>query len=264
MPKAFSILPNRFQDLRHEKIEKGLERVGFKIVRQGLPDDERDVLITWTRHQGHKHRLASDFEAKGGQVIVCEEGYFRKIGGKKYFSLALHDHNGAGKWTVGGPYRWESFGIPLDPWRMTGNYILVCEQRGIGSPSMGSPEGWHTKTMRWAQEVFDVPVVLRAHPKTRKLHEIAQRQPTIEEQLRNALGVIIWNTAFGVHALRAGVPVIYGAPYFICENACSREGWFYSDQDRLEAFERMAWAQWSEDEIESGQAFDYLLRVRPY
>jgi hypothetical protein len=270
MPIAFSVLPDRFADDRHGAIERGLASVGYGVRRvAGSPEPtaSADVLVTWTVHRGHKEQLARRFEAAGGRVIVAEEGYIRRVNGEKHFALALHDHNGAGKWHLGGPERWEGFGITLAPWRRDGRHILVTEQRSIGSEAMASPADWHLKVTDRLRAFTDRPIVIRWHPKSRKHPAKAESQPSFAEQLADCWAMVTWNSAAAVEALVAGVPVYFEAPRAVWENAAHpniRDIERPMMVDRLSAFRRLAWAQWSVREIESGEPFNYLLSAVSY
>ena len=262
MPTAFSILPDRFADGRHSAIETGLKACGYTITRGAGPGGPDDVLVTWTVHRGFKEGAARKFEAAGGRVIVCEEAYFRRVLGEKHFALALHDHNGAGHWPEGGPGRWHGFGIELKPWRRDGHHILVREQRQIGSSAMASPPGWHDMMAKRLRGAIDCPVVIRWHPKSRAEPGKAQEQPTLKEALKDCWAVVTWASAIAGHALVAGVPVFVDAPHHVLDGAVERdvaniEAPAYPD--RLPAFRRLAWAQWSMAEIASGAAFERLL-----
>ncbi|MFQ5954708.1 MAG: hypothetical protein ACE5JZ_06575 [Kiloniellales bacterium] len=266
MPTAFSILPDRFADGRHEAIEAGLEACGYCIERRpGSLSGPGDVLVTWTVHRGHKELAARRFEAEGGQVVVCEEAYFRRVNREKHFALALHDHNGAGRWPVGGPERWQRFGIELKPWRRDGRHVLVREQRGIGSTKMASPPDWHLATAERLRAVTGRPIVIRWHPKSRAEPEKARAQPPLAQALEGCWAVVTWASAIAAAALVAGVPVFVEAPHHVLEGAVNG-GIEVIDRpaypDRLPAFRRLAWAQWSIAEIEGGQAFERLLRMR--
>ena len=264
MPTAYSILPDRFPDDRDGAIEEGLRRIGYRVVKgAGPPRDERDVLLTWTVHHGHKESAARAFEAAGGRVVVCEEGHLKgRVRGEKLFTVVLHDHNGAGPWTVGGPERWAGFGIELRPWRIRGLHVIVREQRSIGSAKMASPRDWHDDAERRLRAVTCRPVLLRYHPKSRRFPDMAANQRTLEAMLRNCHALVTWAASDGTMALISGVPVFALAPHFFVQTACNRDLYDIESPgmpDRLPAFERLAWAQWSLKEIRSGETFEVLL-----
>lgn len=257
LANAFSLLPDRFADGRHDAIEAGLEAAGWRIKRgYEPPRSPDDVLVTWTVHRGAKENSARAFEAAGGRVVVCEEPYFREIRGERHFAMALHDHNGAGRWRCGGPERWESFGILLKPWQCHGEHILVREQRGIGSERMASPPLWHDHAIARLRDLSKRPVMLRRHPKN------APKQPPLAEALKGVHAVVTWASSIAAQALVLGVPVFYEAPRIICASACIRglaKIEVPAKPDRLPALERLAWAQWSLREIARGDPFQFLL-----
>lgn len=270
MPTAYSILPTRFDDGRHIAIEQGLKAAGFTVVHgDGAPRSPDDVLITWTVHKGAKEAAARRFEASGGprggggRVIVAEEAYIRHVPGvaEQFFALSLHDHNGAGSFHVGNGERWDGWNIPLKPWRTSGEHIVVREQRGIGSTLMASPPNWHLDAVRRLRDLTQRKVVVRTHPKTLKRKG---RYTPPESVLAGAWCVVTWASALGVKALLEGIPVIACAPHWICEGAAGRTLEQVNDPpmpERLPAFRRLAWAQWSMAEIRSGEAFKHLLAV---
>lgn len=265
MPTAYSILPERFADGRHEAILRGLSRCGYRILREArLPRSRRDVLVTWTRHRGWKERQCTAFEEAGGRVIVCEEAYIREVSGERHIALALGDHNGAGRWFVGGPERWESFAIDLRPWRNSGEHIVVREQRGIGSSFMASPPLWHDEATHGLRQRTAREIRLRAHPRSRLYPERARTQPNLARMLERCHAFVTWASADAVSALIAGVPVFFNAPHWICASGAMRglsgiEA--PKTPDRLPALERLAWAQWSLSEIAHGEPFARLLTI---
>lgn len=264
MPTAYSILPDRFGDDRHGAILDGLRRIGYRVVTgSGPPKSDRDVLLTWTVHRGHKENTARAFEAKGGRVIVFEEAHLKGlVRGEKLFTAVLHDHNGAGSWSVRGPERWASFGIGIKPWRERGTHVVVREQRSIGSTLMASPPGWHDATVAKLRRITKRPVLLRYHPKSRAHPEAAKKQPGLQAMLRDCHALVTWAASDGTEALIEGVPVIALAPHFFMESACGRDLASIETPvlpERLPGFERLAWAQWSLREIRSGETFEVLL-----
>lgn len=257
LPTAYSLLPDRFTDGRHEAIESGLVAAGWRIKKgYGSPRSPDDVLVTWSVHRGAKEMAARAFEAAGGRVVVCEDAYFREVRGERHLAMALHDHNGAGRWRCGGPERWESFGIELRPWQSGGEDILVREQRGIGSARMASPPFWHDQAIARLRNLSKRPIKLRRHPKSEP------DQPPLSEALKGAHAVVTWASSIAAQALVLGVPVFYEAPRIVCASACHHgleKIETTAKPDRLPALERLAWAQWSVREIARGDAFRFLL-----
>lgn len=248
---------------RRQAFVVGLGRLGYSITaRMPSSISKKDVMVTWNRH-GQNDRDAERFSAAGGRVLVTENGYCGvDKEGRQYYALALDQHNAAGKWHVGEEDRFAKLGIELKPWQINPNgHILVCGQRGIGSRTMASPTAWHNKIAAELQHVTKRPVRIRHHPGATPR---TYRQVPLTEDLKGAYAVVIWSSGAGVKALIEGIPVFYCAPYWIGGDAARRgikeiDMPQRSDQLRKTAFEKLAWAQWSVAELESGEPFERLL-----
>ena len=183
--------------------------------------------------------MAHQWEKLGGTVIIAENGYLQQTD-KTYYALATHGHNGSGWSPVGADDRFGKLGFAIKPPRDGGEYILVRDQRGIGSALMASPPGWGQKMVEVLKRHAPFPVRLMAHPgdKGKLEKDLAA--------MAGARSVVIWSSAIGVRALVEGIPVQHFAPHWICET------WA---KDREAALQRMAHAQWHFDEIASGEPF---------
>lgn len=256
------------RDLPHYRKQAfidGLGRAGYSIVHSGHPQGPQDLFISWNKYSSAEV-MADAWERNGGTALICENGYAgRDAEGRQYYAIAAHGHNGSGWWPEGPEDRWSPLNIPLQPWRTPteSGHVLVCGQRGIGSREMASPNAWHDQVAARLRKMTNRPVRIRLHP---------GNQPAkvpLEDDLAGAHACLIWSSGSGVKALIAGVPVYFDAPHWICEGAAQEidvslgqriEHEPYSapelfDADRMRAFRRMAWAQWSVAEIESGEPF---------
>lgn len=253
---------------RREAFSAGLKRAGFEVRAGNASSDARpgDVLLQWNRYGGN-HEQALAFERRGGLVLVAENGYIGRGGsapkfdvhprGPKagdYYALAKHYHNGAGEWRSGGPERLAALGIELKPWRAQGSHVLVCPNRSFGVPGRIMPVDWAEKTAARLRRETKRPVTVRSHPG----NDAPKR--TLADDLAGAWAMVIWSSSSGVHALAAGIPVFCEAPFWIMKGASAAGS---IDEpvipERRPHFERMAWAQWTLAEIESGAAFGHLL-----
>lgn len=258
---------------RRESFLQGLAAAGLNVSnlvpQKPGPDD---VVVIWNRY-AELDTLARRFEAGGGCVIVAENGYLG-IGGRSHrahdrtnrrmYALALGDHNGRGRWPAARPGdapRFLQLEVRVKPWR-DGRKVLICAQRGIGSPGRASPSFWHDKVAREIRDVLKVPAVVRSHP-----GDDDPRIP-LEQDLDGAQACVVWASGAGVKALVEGVPVFYACPWWVCaigarryEGAGSLLTPIRNDVQRAAALERMAWAQWTCDEIASGEPFVRLLEL---
>lgn len=260
---------------RADAFRAGLTKLGYKI--EPLPPPHLtpdDVYVCWNLHAEHES-IAKQYRAAGGKVLVAENGYVGVDSqGRQLYALARDAHNGAGKWPAGDGSRWaaqfdsvrETLAADrarMDAWRKAagGSYVLICAQRGIGSSQMRSPEGWH-HTVAAQVQAMGLPYRVRLHPGA--LFGDAKNQPPLEQELAGARCVLIWSSSSGVKALLHHIPVVYCAPYWICQGAAGwgvhavKDAAFDADKARV-AFERMAWAQWSVDEIQTGEPLALLL-----
>ncbi len=261
---------------RAEAVTAGLKAAGLNVCanvpRQFGP---ADVLVIWNRY-GDMHALATRCEAGGGRVIVAENGYlgFDSIthrahdrSDRRMLALSLHDHNGKGVTPAPppvGPSRFAALGIRALPWRAEGGKILVCGQRGIGSPGRGSPPNWEFQTASEIRRHFPArDVDVRPHP--------GDKDPplSLEAQLAGASGCVVWASGAGIKALVLGVPVFYACQWWIGAAGARRylgPGALLSpmqnDVARAAALEAMAWGQWTVDEIAGGGPFTLLLALK--
>ena len=230
---------------RRSAFTDGLKRLGYTIIHRQNPDprdrpkSRDDLIVIWNKKRGHDEMMAHQWEKLGGTVIIAENGYLQQTD-KTYYALATHGHNGSGWSPVGADDRFGKLGFAIKPPRDGGEYILVRDQRGIGSALMASPPGWGQKMVEVLKRHAPFPVRLMAHPgdKGKLEKDLAA--------MAGARSVVIWSSAIGVRALVEGIPVQHFAPHWICET------WA---KDREAALQRMAHAQWHFDEIASGEPF---------
>ena len=258
MPRAYCTIRDA-PHYRRAAFDAGLRACGFTVhdFLPSQPPGPGDVMVIWNRY-GDKEPAADTWEKQGGTVIVAENGYIgRDAQGRQHYALAIHGHNGSGRWSVGGPERWAALGIDLKPWRLEGEHVLVCPNRSFGTRTTAMPHDWERKSVLELRKHTKRPIRVRPHPGSSAPARL------LADDLVNAWCVVIWASSCGVHALAAGIPVICTAPHWICKAAADLD-WLTLNQAcvrdrRQEAFERMAWAQWTVDEIASGKPFRYLL-----
>lgn len=269
--KAYSLIrPQPWY--RREAFETGLKAAGYEVI-QGTPvrPEPDDVLLIWNRY-GDKHDIANRFEAAGAKVLVAENGYLGKGGSTPkfdvhphgpgpddYYALAVGGHNGSGRWPAGSAKRWDALEIELKPRCEDGEKILVCPSRVFGRPDMTMPFDWVKRVTAElkAINITGLSIIVREHPGNDR------PQRSLSEDLKGAIGVVIWASSAGIHALISGVDVIAYAPYWIM-NPEGHQGipWTKHFARGVPAdFHRLASAQWTVREIESGEPFEALKAV---
>lgn len=210
---------------RRAAFEKGLKRIG-----------DPEVFCTWNRI-GAADQVAKQYEERGVPVIVAENAAWgNDFAGGRWYSLARGMHNTAGRFPIGGAERFDRLGVDLVPWRAGGERV-VLPQRGIGPVGVAMPRDWP------AQQRGRV----RRHPGTNACIPL-------EQDLAAAGEVVTWGSGAAIKALMWGIRVESHMPNWIGAQA-------NTDEDRLRMFRELAWAQFTLEEIESGEPFRRLLNA---
>lgn len=240
------------QHYRADIFAEGLRRLGYTIeTKWQRHPGPNDLLLVWNRCRGFDP-IAEIYERCGARVLVAENGYLPlPAAGAKYYALALGGHNGSGRWFVGDRPR-----LPIDeqPWRERGGKVLVLPQRGIGQPGVAMPGNWPATTIKRLRQLTDRELVLRPHP-----GHVRNSPPLDFDDIWCA---VTWGSGAAIKALQAGIPVFYDFAQWIGQAASARladnlESCQTGSRDLL--WTRLSWAQWTLDEIASGEALDRLL-----
>ena len=256
----FNAVPDRYPDGRNIAFVEGMHHAGFTQV----DSVDADYALTWNL----RSREAREALSRAGQVIVCEEGYTRhEIPDIKHFAIGIGGHNGSGVLRIGPSGRGASvFGLSPKPWRpeRPGGHILLCDQRGFGSPSMASPEGFVDRATARIRECTNRRIIVRPHPRNR---HVKPRKTTLMEDLENCHAVVTWASAAAITAVIQGVPAYHFAPFCAASPAVQAQ-WQHlptldnpltSDTQRNQGLDAMAWQQFTIDEIRDGRAFRWLI-----
>lgn len=232
---------------------------GFDILWRPKPDPApADVLILWNR-KGGDLKYAATYERAGARVLIAENAYIGRHhdGSQKSFALAWGHHNGRGQWPVGPDDRWPLFQTDLADWRDDGGHVLVLPQRGIGEPGIAMPPTWQRDVHFRLRKLTRREIRIRRHPGGNR----SAAEPY--DDLRGAWCAVTWGSGAAIKALAAGIPVFHELKGWIGAPAATFGALDLETPntgDRLAMFRRLAWAQWSQAEIQTGEAFEWLLR----
>jgi len=116
---------------------------------------------------------------------------------------------------------------------------VILAQRGIGAAPTAMPRSWPQE----AQARYSGRI--RHHPGTRST-------TALMDDLAHCGRVVTWGSGAAIKALLWGIPVVSEMPDWIGEQNNTDEG-------RLAMLRRLAWAQWTMDEISEGVPFRCLL-----
>jgi hypothetical protein len=133
-------------------------------------DRNCDVAVIWSvlwqgRMQPNKE-IWEKFRGSGRPVIVLEVGGIRR---NKSFKIGINGINREADFAnqTFDDKRWPLFDINLEPWKQTGNVIVVCGQHNTShqwreNPSM---KVYFKQTIEQIRRYTDKPIVLRPHPR---------------------------------------------------------------------------------------------------
>lgn len=235
-----------YLNLRHHNsdraglFQRGLIRLGYQPV-MGLPadqPDDDDLFCTWNRI-GQGDVYARRFR----KVLVAENATWgNDFAGGQWLTLCRDQHNLSSSVTDRGHERWDRLGVEPEPFRASGETVILC-QRGIGAAPVAQPPQWPEQAFR------KYGGRIRRHP---------GRFPgkPLEDDLAHAGKVITWGSGAAVKALLMGIPVTSELPGWIGEQD-------NTDAGRLAMLRRLAWGQWRHEEIASGEAFACALSASP-
>ena len=252
MPRALNLL-RRSLHYRREAFDTGLLAAGFRLAQTiGQPDPD-DLLVVWNRYGGYAE-VADHFERAGAKVIVVENCPLgNDLHGGSYSMARSHVALTGGGINEGGPERWDSWRINLQPYRSAGGETVILGQRGIGPPDVASPA-------QWAESVRGrIGGRIRVHPGT------GSSVPLFDD-LAAAGDVVTWSSAAALQAMAMGLPVWHAHPRFIGAPAARPLAEWpgagkRDEAARLAVFRRLAWAIWTLDEIRDGSAITRVIEA---
>jgi hypothetical protein len=203
---------------------QGLDQLGFSHVSHDISADVAVIWsVVWAGRMRENHTIWQHFRAQGRPVIVLEVGMLER---GQTWKLAV---NGTGSYAYHGHGvdldRPRKLGVRCQPWRDTGDHILVCVQRTDSMQWQGQPDiaAWLINMRDRLRLYTQRPLRLRSHPR--------QRVPTVPgfdldtpialagtydgfdlgRGLENAWAVINHNSGPGVQAVLNGIPAFVDA-----------------------------------------------------
>lgn len=242
----------------------GLLETGQQAVIQSVNDytsgpiESHDVVVVFGL-QWKGAWVLRDYQAAGIPVVVVDYGYCKRTNhifdwksGHWQVSLGGLNNVPVGDFPSD---RWDALGIEIK--ERGGNpdgYTLICTQT-TGDASHGCDE---QGIQQWVNEQFQKwpKPILRPHPLQEHL---TYDKPTLPGSLKNALEdarrVVVMNSNTGHEALIAGVPVTSTMPAAYSELT----GELPSMETRLRYFHRLAYGQWTWDEMRQGLPQKFLM-----
>lgn len=247
----------------------GLKRHGIEV--EAAPYNtlqEADVIVTWGWRQD---AVIDAARAKNIPILVMERGNIQPR--EEWISCGW---NGLGNRAIYapslGPERWETFfAHHLRPWKPTlEGFSLVCGQIPGDKALRGQDiVGWSKKII---EELLALnrEVRFRPHPQANifgevwRPHNVMVLEGSLAEAFLNASEVSTFNSTVAVEAVLAGISTVtfdLGSMAWDVTRYCLEEPKVFPD--RAMWCEKLAWTQWSSDEIKNGEAWEALQAVKP-
>jgi len=254
---VFALGKNGGQTLR--ALTSGFRRHGVEVVQGG----EADFYVAWGWRRGQPLRAA------GREVLVIERGYLGDR--KQYTSFGWNGLNGRAAFAEindGGVRARQLFG-ELRPWRThDAGYALVLGQVTKDTAVRGADiVGWYAQ----AADVLGTrgwEVRFRAHPLEPGPLPLAMRARsiggTLGQALHRAALAVTFNSNSGVDAAVLGTPLVALDPGSMAWEVAAHDLEAPPQRpERAAWYSRLAWKQFSYDEISSGQAWEVVRQAAP-
>lgn len=249
-----------------EAIVEGIRAAGDEPVIER--DATSPVAVCWGWRKGQPLR------ARGHEVLVMERGYLGDRLGA-WTSLGWNGLNGRALRPAapadGGARFMRHFPHALKPWKTDGKgYALILGQfPGDAAIEGVDMEGFYNHAARRLEE-FGYAVRFRPHPAAEARGVRVAALPahriggTLAEALAGAALAVTWNSNSGVDAVLAGVPLIaMDEGSMAWEMAAHDVGVDPVRPSRWEWAARLAWTQWTAEEIASGAAWAHMRQHLP-
>lgn len=246
--------PRAAHQLSHQQaLSSGLRKHGLQVAEVANEHQVRTHRVAcWGWRIGKRLRDA------GHSVLVMERGYI----GDRFAWTSLGWNGLNNRATVppvpddgGGRFNANHAEL-LKPWQPEGDYALIMGQVPGDASLQGLDLGpWYAEQARLMTDM-GVPAFFRPHPQAHMRGAVAKvpGAPVLPGGMASALEgatvVITYNSNSGVDALLAGKSVTAADEGSMIWNAksMSREQWAH----------RLAWRQWSMEEITTGFALDHV------
>lgn len=240
---------------------EGLKRHGHEVNAYEGNGPLADLLVVWGIRQPN---IIRQQKASGGEVCVLERGY---VGDRMAWTSVSFGGGLNGRGTFRGPLtdpsRWNSLWPHLTlPWRRQAGYALLLGQVPTDSAvsGLGAPL-WYAKVVKALRQAGH-EVRFRPHPQARNVLIAGAKTlggGTLSQALQGCSFAVTFNSNSGLDAVLEGVPTITGDIGAMAWDVTS-----HSPEeplitpDRTSWCHRIAWCQYSEEEMRSGYCWDMV------
>jgi hypothetical protein len=247
-------------------------------------DMHSDVAVIWSvlwngRMTGNKP-VWDYYRHQNKPVIVLEVGAIKR---GTTWKVGLNGINRAAYFAPKGNNnsRAEMLGLKQKPWKLNGEYILICGQhnKSLQWQNMPSMSKWFLQTYDAIREHTDRPIFFRPHPRCRLpaiehgLKYVYRQEPRpvintyddFDLDFENIWATVSWSSNPGIHSVIEGVPAFVGADSLAYDvaahNLADIENRNAQIHDRQQWINDLAWTEYSVEEIAQGLPLDSLTKM---
>jgi hypothetical protein len=237
---------NPFKKLMLEKFIHGVNAVGDQgviVTQQRYEECDVAVIQGFVHQEGkqaphlmHRQMVLGINTVKPKRCVIIDSNMFLFATPNDPLSMCRYSFDGVFP-TTGeycsdgvGAEHWirvkNNYNINYQPWKKSGNHILICLQRNGGWSMQGEDVvDWLRKTVTQLREYTDRPIVVRGHPGDGKFRLYLQQLRSIKgisisdhttkhitHDLNNAWATIVKNSSPSVASVMQGVPVFVTDP----------------------------------------------------
>ena len=244
-------------------------------VLENTDDGNCDVAVIWSvLWQGRmaKYRnIWQTYRDKNKPVVVLEVGGIKRNETWKIGINGINREADFANQNVDGE-RWKKFNIELQPWKQTGDKIIICGQHSNSHQWRNNPpmSTWFDQQITQIRKHTDKPIVIRPHPRNgvslnaKKYQNVKIVTPQrdrrtyddtdLAERLKSAWAVVSHSSNPAMTAVFSGIPV------YVSEASLSYDVGNVSYEninhpnmpDRQQWANKLAYTEWWTDEIEQG------------
>lgn len=255
---------NRFnirQAIIFDAVRAGVRQLGWQYTSERVAD----LVIQWGANRPVEKRpiptLVMDFPYWNRTTKRNAKDGFYKV---SLNGIHPTPHLDAG---MGEPGRYAATrGPEIKPWRKGGEYILIAGMGPKGSALYGYNHGeWDASAIKAVREHTDLPIVYRAKPSDRKPPQmrgvmVDDVQNPMSSHFGKAAAIVTHHGNAAVEALMHGIPAFChdGPASLLANKDLTKIAKPVYSEGREDFFEKLAYWQWSYDEVINGVPFKYL------
>jgi len=298
-PESLKNATDKLDTLRY--FAQGVNAVGDQgIIESNMTyqPSEVAVILGWVHEHGKtaahlqfRQEILNGQRAAGGRTVIADSNLFlyKNRDNPGYWLRYSYDgifaNTGEYCDQTPDPNRWariqQQCKVQLEPWRQSGDHILLCLQRDGGwSMSGWDVIDWALKNTIEIRKYSDRPIRIRPHPGDKKASkycerllklclgrglpniEISQPGSSLTDDFDDCWAVVNHNSSPGVAAVIQGIPVILTDPERSQARDMATQGINRIENplmpDRDAWIQRISQFHWSHAELQSGACWAHM------